>query len=82
MARQRVTEAGLVWRSAESAADTFVFKHALLRDAAYDLLSRQSRQAYHSRIAGALDLSPDERAQLFELAGRTDPETLAQATAR
>jgi transcriptional regulator with XRE-family HTH domain len=35
-----------------------------------------------SRIAGALDLTPEERAQLFELAGRTDPETLAQGVGR
>jgi transcriptional regulator with XRE-family HTH domain len=27
-----------------------------------------------SRIAGALDLTPAERAHLFELAGRLDPE--------
>jgi transcriptional regulator with XRE-family HTH domain len=33
-----------------------------------------------SRIAGALDLSPEERARLFELAGRTDPDSLPMAT--
>ena len=51
---RQLTEAGLIWRSADADAETFVFKHSLLRDAAYDLLSRNSRQAYHGRIAKAL----------------------------
>ena len=51
---RQLTEAGLIWRSADADADTFVFKHSLLRDAAYELLSRHRRQAYHSRIAEAL----------------------------
>jgi len=51
---RQLTEAGLIWRTADAGADTCVFKHSLLRDAAYELLSRHRRQAYHSRIAEAL----------------------------
>ena len=51
---RQLEDAGLAWESRESGPDTFVFKHALVRDAAYELLSRTMRQSYHSRIAGAL----------------------------
>ncbi|MBV9920854.1 MAG: hypothetical protein JOY78_08405, partial [Pseudonocardia sp.] len=51
---RELVAAGLIWQSAESDADTYVFKHSLLRDAAYDLLPRDSRQTYHGRIAEAL----------------------------
>ena len=51
---RELVAAGLIWQSAESDADTYVFKHSLLRDAAYDLLPRDSRQSYHGRIAKAL----------------------------
>ena len=51
---RRLEEAGLAWESGESDPDMFVFKHALIRDAAYEMLSRRNRQAYHSRIAAAL----------------------------
>jgi predicted ATPase len=51
---QRLEDAGLAWKSGESGPDTFVFKHALLRDAAYESLLRTTRQVYHGRIATAL----------------------------
>ncbi len=50
---ERLLHAGLAW-SADGEADTFVFKHALVRDAAYNSLLRSIRQRYHSRIAAAL----------------------------
>jgi tetratricopeptide (TPR) repeat protein len=50
---QRLVQAGLAW-SADDAVGTFVFKHALIRDAAYNSLLRSTRQRYHSRIAAAL----------------------------
>lgn len=49
----RLLQAGLAW-SADDEADTFVFKHALVRDAAYNSLLRSTRQRYHGRIAAAL----------------------------
>jgi class 3 adenylate cyclase/tetratricopeptide (TPR) repeat protein len=51
---QRLEDAGLAWKSGESGPDTFVFKHALVRDAAYESLLRSTRQLYHGRIATAL----------------------------
>ena len=50
---ERLLQAGLAW-STDDDADTFVFKHALVRDAAYNSLLRSTRQRYHSRIAAAL----------------------------
>ncbi|MGH2706673.1 MAG: AAA family ATPase [Actinomycetota bacterium] len=50
---ERLLHAGLAW-SADGEADTFIFKHALVRDAAYNSLLRSTRQRYHSRIAAAL----------------------------
>jgi class 3 adenylate cyclase/tetratricopeptide (TPR) repeat protein len=50
---KRLLQSGLAW-SADDKADTFVFKHALIRDAAYNSLLRSTRQRYHSRIAAAL----------------------------
>jgi len=49
----RMLQAGLV-RPAEVPADMFVFRHALVRDAAYNSLLRSTRQSYHRRIADAL----------------------------
>jgi class 3 adenylate cyclase/tetratricopeptide (TPR) repeat protein len=50
---ERLIQAGLAW-SAQGDEDTFVFKHALVRDAAYNSLLRSIRQQYHSRIAAIL----------------------------
>jgi predicted ATPase len=50
---ERLLQAGLAW-SADDEADTFVFKHALVRDAAYNTLLRSTRRRYHSRIATTL----------------------------
>src|SRR5439155_13344717 len=49
---------------------TFVFKHALIQDAAYQSLLRSTRQQYHQRIAQVLE------AQFAETAA-TQPELLA-----
>jgi class 3 adenylate cyclase/tetratricopeptide (TPR) repeat protein len=50
---ERLLQARLAY-SAEDEPDTLVFKHALVRDAAYDSLVRATRQSYHRRIAAAL----------------------------
>ena len=64
---RRLEETGLAWELGESDPDVFVFKHALIRDAAYELLSRRQRQAYHSRIATALRRDPAARNDLVAL---------------
>ncbi|HKN38050.1 MAG TPA: adenylate/guanylate cyclase domain-containing protein, partial [Acidimicrobiia bacterium] len=49
---ERLMQAGLAWSVDEGKA--FVFKHALVRDAAYNSLLRSTRQSYHRRIAATL----------------------------
>jgi predicted ATPase len=51
----RLTDAGLVFCRGTPPRATFLFKHALVRDAAYGTLLRGSRQALHARIAGTLE---------------------------
>jgi class 3 adenylate cyclase len=50
---------------------TYVFKHALLQEAAYDTLLRGTRQQYHARIADAYERLFPEQAEIY-------PEILAQ----
>ncbi|MEY4582354.1 MAG: hypothetical protein RL701_7057, partial [Pseudomonadota bacterium] len=62
--------AELIFREGDSARPVYSFKHALIRDAAYDSLLRSTRQDYHRRIAEALlQLSPD--------AAAIEPEVIA-----
>ncbi len=46
-------ESGLIYRQVGT-SPVYIFKHALVRDAAYDSLLRTTRQRYHARIAEAL----------------------------
>jgi class 3 adenylate cyclase/tetratricopeptide (TPR) repeat protein len=49
----RLVRAGLAW-PLDGEVTTYAFKHALVRDAAYDSLLRSARQSYHHRIAAVL----------------------------
>ncbi len=49
----RLVDAGLLV-GVEDRVGVFAFKHALLRDAAYNMLPRSTRQEYHARVAAAL----------------------------
>lgn len=51
---ERIVDSGLVWKSESSGSAQYVFKHALVRDAAYESLLRRTRQAHHARIAQVL----------------------------
>ena len=51
----RLIEAGLVFRQGSPSRATYVFKHALVRDAAYGTLLRGARRALHLRIATTLE---------------------------
>jgi predicted ATPase len=51
----QLVEAGLLFRRGEPPDATYVFKHALVQDAAYATLLRGPRQALHLRIADALE---------------------------
>jgi class 3 adenylate cyclase/tetratricopeptide (TPR) repeat protein len=53
-ALQRLTASGLMFRRGARLSATFLFKHALVRDAAYASLLRNHRRELHARIAAAL----------------------------
>ena len=69
-ALDQLAGAGLVFRHGEGPEAGYLFKHALVRDAAYGTLLRERRRRLHAAVARALE----ER--FPELAGTT-PELLA-----
>jgi predicted ATPase len=69
-ALDRLIQAGLLFRQGIPPHATYLFKHALVQDAAYGTLLREPRRALHARIAEALE------SQFAELA-ETKPELLA-----
>jgi class 3 adenylate cyclase/tetratricopeptide (TPR) repeat protein len=54
-ALQRLTEAGLVYRRGTASDDIYVFKHALVQDAAYESLLKTKRQELHAQLAQVLE---------------------------
>jgi DNA-binding response OmpR family regulator len=54
-ALDRLVASGLVFRRGQYPQASFVFKQALVRDAAYGMLLRAGRQKLHTRIAQALE---------------------------
>ena len=70
-ALDRLVQAGLLFRQGEPPQASYLFKHALVQDAAYGTLLREPRRALHARIAKAIE---SHFAQIAE----TQPETLAR----
>jgi predicted ATPase len=54
-ALDRLIQAGLLFRQGVPPHATYLFKHALVQDAAYSLLLRGPRRTLHARIARALE---------------------------
>ena len=50
----RVLDTGLVLREEAASRVVYVFKHALIQDAAYGSLLRRQRRSYHGRVATVL----------------------------
>ncbi len=69
-ALDRLTGAGLLFARGAPPRSTYLFKHALVRDAAYGTLVRAARQQVHARIGAALERQAPETAQ-------SQPELLA-----
>jgi len=69
-ALDRLVTAGLLFRHGLPPQAAYLFKHALLQDAAYGTLLREQRRALHARIAEALE------SQFAEIA-ESQPELLA-----
>ena len=70
-ALNRIVEAGLLFRQGAPPNATYLFKHALVQDAAYGTLLREPRRALHARIAETLEI------QFAEIA-ENQPELLAR----
>ena len=66
----RLVEAELVYQRGLPPQATYVFKHALIQDAAYESLLKSTRQHYHQRIAQVLETQFPETTE-------TQPELLA-----
>jgi tetratricopeptide (TPR) repeat protein len=70
-ALDRIVQAGLLFRQGAAPHATYLFKHALVQDAAYGTLLREPRRALHARIADTLE------SQFAEIA-ENQPELLAR----
>ena len=70
-ALDRLIQAGLLFRQGMPPHSTYLFKHALVQDAAYGTLLREPRRALHARIAETLEAQFGETAE-------SQPELLAR----
>jgi class 3 adenylate cyclase/predicted ATPase len=70
-ALDRLIDAGLLFRQGVAPHATYLFKHALVQDAAYGTLLREPRRALHARIAETLE------SRFADIAER-QPELLAR----
>ncbi|MEJ2379349.1 MAG: adenylate cyclase, partial [Pseudolabrys sp.] len=69
-ALRRLTRAGLVFRRGSPPHTTYLFKHALVQDAAYASLLRVTRKTLHQKIAEVLE-------NTFPDVAQTQPELVA-----
>ena len=70
-ALDRLVQAGLLFRQGVPPQASYLFKHALVQDAAYGTLLREPRRALHARIAETLESRFAETAE-------SQPEILAR----
>jgi predicted ATPase len=72
-AMRQLVEAELIFRRGTPPEATYLFKHALVRDAAYESLLKAKRLALHARLLGVLEgrgpVAPEVKAQHAEAAG-------------
>ncbi len=72
-ALERLTAAELIFRRGTPAARQYLFKHALVRDAAYESLLKRRREAIHGKLVSALEskegVAPEILARHAESAG-------------
>jgi predicted ATPase len=59
----RLVDAELVYQRGVPPPSIYTFKHALIRDAAYESLLKSTRQQYHQRIAQVLEAQFSETAE-------------------
>jgi class 3 adenylate cyclase len=70
IALQQLTDSGLAFRRGTVPEATYTFKHALVRDAAYDSLLKSRRPGLHGKIARVIE-------DRFPQVAQTEPEVLA-----
>ena len=70
-ALDRIVRAGLLFRQGVPPHSSYIFKHALIQDAAYGTLLREPRRALHARIAETLESG-------FADVAENQPEILAR----
>ena len=68
---RELINAGLIYQRRSARAERYLFKHALLRDSAYESMMRSTRQQLHERVANILR-------ERFPEIERTQPEVLAR----
>jgi predicted ATPase len=68
---RQLVEAELVYQRGAPPQATYMFKHALIQEAAYQSLLRSTRQQFHQRIAQVLEAQ-------FPATVETQPELVAQ----
>jgi class 3 adenylate cyclase/tetratricopeptide (TPR) repeat protein len=75
-AMRQLVDAELVFRRGTPPDATYLFKHALVRDAAYESLLKTKRLSLHGRLLEVLesrgDTAPEIKAQHAEAAGRLE----------
>ena len=75
-ALNQLTESGLAFRRGAPPEARYTFKHALIRDAAYESMLKAKRIALHARLVDVLeeetDAAPEVKAQHAEAAGLTE----------
>ena len=75
-ALDRLIAAELVFRRGSTTTGGFIFKHALVRDAAYESLLRRRRQELHSKLVDVLErqegVTPEVLARHAEAAGMAE----------
>jgi class 3 adenylate cyclase/tetratricopeptide (TPR) repeat protein len=75
-ALERLTSAELIFRRGVPPDSTYIFKHALVRDAAYENLLKTRRQTIHTKLVEALEAieaAPELLAHHATMAGMTEP---------
>jgi class 3 adenylate cyclase/predicted ATPase len=80
-ALERLVRAELVERREDALAETYVFRHALIQEAAYDMILKRTRRDYHARAARTIverfpdqaDARPEIVAHHYSEAGLTEP---------
>jgi class 3 adenylate cyclase/tetratricopeptide (TPR) repeat protein len=80
-ALKRLADSQLVFRTSADPGSTYVFKHALIRDVAYESLLKTRRKQLHARIARSIEeqipdiveSQPELLARHFTAAGLSEP---------